>query len=665
VGRGHGIVGRPRVPRPGIMASMPPPAGVRHPYRVHVAGLAKTQVHRHDGAQCYDEEYEIGDFFHDHGCSVTWVSLLVDKRSGRSRGFAFVDLDDEASFINACAVNGLDHPPGIKLDEKSGGRIQVSPAKPSDDSIREKHLELTQERNRTDGLEKEMRLCAARINEKMQQIQAQRDRQLALQKTKKVEEELHNQRARQREIEELMQELHAIESSLTKELKAEKERTRALEDLHANVHWDEEHHVHEHHEPHSASEPSRPWKPLIVPEAEALHRNAPPGASSTRPWIAKRDEKEEALKRAAHIGQDLSRNILDAKVEALERSEGHHGKGAGHKGGAESHKMMTPDHPRWGDIVDDDNEFESADAATSIWGRGGGRRDVRIRNLPDLHPDELKAELMREFARLWKATGRDTPPDVESIRVSKYDAKYVGKLAIEALVVFRDPYNAWLLVEHCGAQDWSSSCTPTLHGQLLQVEWPPKPLRSIPLDFRKFNFRADTDASSQISYNTIGTANSRSSFIAKKKGSCRRSASADSIADAVPPQNRTVIIAGVPMSLNAPSVKVELVSILQSAYRRNGYDFDPKIHLHKGTAGIEVRPARSPHDHNGGTVKLRFRSYADAAWLVGQAPALKMTGSKLKAFWAQPRGAQDAARDARTGGYPSGAKAGGKGAIHV
>lgn len=99
--------------------------GDRHPYRVHVSGLAKSAVHRHDGHQCYDEEYEIGDFFHNHGCAVTWVSLLVDKRSGRSRGFAFVDFEDEESFKKACALNCLEHPQGIKLDEKSGGTIQA------------------------------------------------------------------------------------------------------------------------------------------------------------------------------------------------------------------------------------------------------------------------------------------------------------------------------------------------------------------------------------------------------------------------------------------------------------------------------------------------------------------------------------------------------------
>jgi len=410
---------------------------------------------------------------------------------------------------------------------------------------------------------------------------------------------------------------------------------------------------------------------LVPPPPGALER----AASGTRAWIAKREEKQEALKRAASIGHDLSRNILDAKVEALERSASQHSNRAAPKAkgsAAPQRQMQTmPHHPRWGDMTDEDEEdFDSSTAATSIWGRGGGRRDVLIRNLPNLTQDELELELKREFARLWEATGRDIPPEIESIRISKRDCAHAGKASMEALVVFMDPYNAWLLVEHCGAQDWSSSATPTLHGQILQVEWPPTPPRIVPVDFRKFAFRADTDASSQISYNTIGTANSRSSAIAKGVGyapSGKGASTGKAPGDFVPPQNRTVILAGIPTNLKEYNVKGEVLSLLQRIYQKNGFTFDAKMHLHKEMDGIEVRQAANRQDENGGTVKIRLRNYADAVWLVEQASGLRIAGSKLKAYWAQPRGYREnreAGKSSKgTGGYsaPSVAKSSGKG----
>merc|ERR1712157_279972 len=78
----------------------------------------------------------------------------------------------------------------------------------------------------------------------------------------------------------------------------------------------------------------------------------------------------------------------------------------------------------------------------------------------------------------------------------------------EALVVFENSYDAWLLVEHCGVQDWSSELTPTLHGRVPQVEWPARVPQQGPPDFRSLRHvcrQVDTDASSQISYRTTGT----------------------------------------------------------------------------------------------------------------------------------------------------------------
>lgn len=664
----------------------------RHPYRVHVSGLAKGVVQRQDGHQCYDEEYQVGDFFYNRGCDVVWVSLLVDKRSSRSRGFAFVDFEDEASFRRACELNGTENPPEVKLDEKGGGKIQVSPAKPSEDSTRERHLELTKERDRTDGLEKDMRLCAARINEKMEQIQTQRDRQMALQRTAKVDEELHNQRARQQQIKELMAELDAMETSLTKELHAEKERTKALEELHASVSWEEAPHdelahaaPHDEplHEGGGRGRGARPVKPRIAPEAESLHRSisvasgreepraaSPPSpverAPSRRPWLAKRDEKEEVLQRAASRGHgDISRNILDGKIQALEMASSTD-RGRGSADTNVGPKKM-PAHPRWGEIEDDEDQATSDahTAATVIWGRGGGRRDVLVKKMPLLPDEDLKHGLEEELTRLWEAMGRPSPPRIESVEVVPKQETYAAKsTGTEATITFADPYDAWLLVEKCGAPDWSSSATPSLHGRLLQIEWPPMPPQ-VP-DFRKFAFRADSDASSQLTYHTMGTAVSRSSMVAKT-AAVARSGTADSSksGDFVPLQNRTVILSGVPPNLKIYDVQKEVLSLLQRLYQKNGYVFNQEAHLHKGRqgleAGLEVRPAMNRQDENGGTVKLRLRNYADAVWLVEQASGLKIAGSKLKASWANVRCTKETGKGDGKGPVPTSRKGDGKG----
>jgi len=272
--------------------------------------------------------------------------------------------------------------------------------------------------------------------------------------------------------------------------------------------------------------------------------------------------------------------------------------------------------------------------------------------------------LVEELARLWEQTKRG-PPKVGKIRIVETEAATAKLSGKEALIVFDDPHDAWLLVEHCGTQDWSSSLTPTLHGRVLKVEWPLRPVQ-VPPDFRKMTFRADTDASSQVSYNTVGTINSRSSAIARtaaardmpqaQRGGKGGTFGGGASNEYVPPQNRTVILSGIPTSLKEYDVKNEILGLLQRLYQRKGYTFEPKVHLHKGVDGLEVRQAFSRSEENGGTVKLRLRNYADAIWLVEQAGGLKVAGSKVKAYWAQPRGNKGAGKDDR--GYPEGARKG-------
>ena len=65
-------------------------------------------------------ESEIRELFAQHG-SVQTVELVTDRDTGRSRGFAFVEMEDEDAAAAIAALNGTE----------SGGRtLKVNEAKP-------------------------------------------------------------------------------------------------------------------------------------------------------------------------------------------------------------------------------------------------------------------------------------------------------------------------------------------------------------------------------------------------------------------------------------------------------------------------------------------------------------------------------------------------------
>jgi len=650
--------------------------GAAHPFRVHVSGLAKETVKRAEGSECLEEEYQVGDFFYNRGCEVAFVALIVDKRNNCSRGFAFVDFDNEDSYEKALTFDGTENPPEVKLDKKSDGKIRIARVKAPAGPKRDGQLQLMKERDRTEGLERDLRLRVARINEVMEEIHRQRDRQLALQQPDTLEDQITLQRQRQAELLTHLGELDGMEASLGRELRAEQGRTRALERLHVDVDIE---HADEGHKADGAgpdtgsaqavaaeaagADEALPVRtssqlalPSIVPEAHDLHRtisysqvvsqasaapadqigSQPPAEmplqrmpSAPRPWVSRRAEKEEVLQRSA----SASRNILDEKIQALERAMSKKAPGVGT--GSETASRSR----RWADLLDDEYEASEAPTAASALGHGGAQKDVLVRKLPPLPADELEAALRAEFARLWEVLGRPSPPRIEEVRVveptgSSYAERLSGgSMDGQALITFGDPFDAWLVIERCGQSHWSNAATPMLHGRLLQVDWPPAPARPPPPDFRKMTWKADTDASSQVSYATIGTACSRSAQVAQRSADVGRQGG-----DQVPLLNRTVILSGVPPSMKAYNVVDEVKSLLQRLYRRKSFVFDPETHLHKGLqGGIEVREPRTRLEENGGTVKLRLRNYGDAIWLVEQATGLSIEGRRLRASWAAPR----------------------------
>ena len=69
-------------------------------------------------------EYELEALFTEHG-AVTSANIITDKYSGRSRGFGFVEMEDDAAAEAAIeALNETEH---------SGRALRVNQAKPRED----------------------------------------------------------------------------------------------------------------------------------------------------------------------------------------------------------------------------------------------------------------------------------------------------------------------------------------------------------------------------------------------------------------------------------------------------------------------------------------------------------------------------------------------------
>ena len=69
-------------------------------------------------------EDELEALFAEHG-AVTSANIITDKYSGRSRGFGFVEMEDDAAAEAAIeALNETEH---------SGRALRVNPAKPRED----------------------------------------------------------------------------------------------------------------------------------------------------------------------------------------------------------------------------------------------------------------------------------------------------------------------------------------------------------------------------------------------------------------------------------------------------------------------------------------------------------------------------------------------------
>ncbi|CAE7535278.1 SCN10A [Symbiodinium sp. CCMP2592] len=375
-----------------------------------------------------------------------------------------------------------------------------------------------------------------------------------------------------------------------------------------------------------------------------------PAPSPPAPWALKRDsssilrsiledkmEAESERDAAESRGRSASQQAK-GRQRSIEKAEAPAAEAAAEDAAREQRTgalSMPSDHiTSW---ADESENLETGTADPWSAPESDGRREVRLRNLPLRPAEELKEHIYKELARLWRVVLNRSEPAVESMSIADHqDESVASSLAratgTEATIVFERPQDAKWLVDIRQPPNWTSAQTMSIRGRVLQSEWPPLPP---PVDWRRLRYKADTDASSQVSYDTVGTRRSCSHAI-----QARRPGEAPAVrkGDDHPPQNRTVILTGIAHHLPVHTVRAEILDLLRRLWNRDGLKFDPETQLHRGAeGGLTVRHSRRPGQENDGSCVVRLRNYCDAKWLVEQARGLSIEGRPLRAMWARPR----------------------------
>ncbi len=70
---------------------------------------------------------DLEEFFKEHGCACTKAIVISDRDTGQSKGFGFVDFDDDDAFDNALKLTGTD---------LQGRAVNINEAKPREDKPR-------------------------------------------------------------------------------------------------------------------------------------------------------------------------------------------------------------------------------------------------------------------------------------------------------------------------------------------------------------------------------------------------------------------------------------------------------------------------------------------------------------------------------------------------
>ncbi|CAJ1414403.1 unnamed protein product, partial [Effrenium voratum] len=349
-----------------------------------------------------------------------------------------------------------------------------------------------------------------------------------------------------------------------------------------------------------------------------------PAPSPPAPWALKRD--------TSHI----LRSILEDKMEAESERGASDARGRSSSAAKGRGREVKPEIPKR--TSSELTQASRTDAEITDPGAPlcQGRREVRIRNLPLRPAEELKDAIREEVSRLWRVVLNRAPPLIESISIAEHQDESVASnraraAGTEASVQFHRPQDAQWLVDQRQPANWTSAETMSIRGRVLHAEWMPLPP---PVDWRRLRYKADTDASSQLSYDTVGTRRSCSHAIAERKPEDAIPSGRNNLH---PPQNRSVILTGFAQNLPVHMVRSEVLDLLRRLWQRDGLKFDPESQLHRGAeGGLTVRHGRRGQE-NDGSCMLRLRNYADAKWLVEQARGLQIEGRPVRAMWARPR----------------------------
>eukprot|EP00913_Durusdinium_trenchii_P016141 g15170.t1 len=366
-----------------------------------------------------------------------------------------------------------------------------------------------------------------------------------------------------------------------------------------------------------------------------------PAPSPPAPWAVKRD--------TSHILRSILEDKMEAETEkdaseARGRSSSRQAKAKlssevkGHSLEAQAKAPETrlcqgdlsipADHiTSW---ADESENLEPGDVEPwSAPSSPSGRREVRIRNLPLRPAEEVQDAIREELGRLWRVVLNRTPPVVESLSIADHQDESVANSAAraagtEATIQFLPGQDAHWLVDQRQPANWARAETMSIRGRVLHAEWTPLPP---PVDWRRLRYKADTDASSQLSYDTVGTKRSCSHAIAAR---ILQGKSLGLVA-------RTVILTGIAPHLPVHMVRSEVLDLLRRLWQRDGLKFDPDTQLHRGAeGGLGVRHGRRGQE-NDGSCMVRLRNYADAKWLVEQARGLSIEGKPVRAMWARPK----------------------------
>jgi len=129
--------------------------------RIIVSGIKKGPVQR------FEKEAALRWFFHDAGCKVAGVNLVMDtKRGDKSRGLSFVDFEDPESLNLALKLHNKE----AKELAGNDGKLRIEKARAATDESRKRQQELSEARNQTEEMERELALHEIRLNKLVQEL---------------------------------------------------------------------------------------------------------------------------------------------------------------------------------------------------------------------------------------------------------------------------------------------------------------------------------------------------------------------------------------------------------------------------------------------------------------------------------------------------------------